>query len=411
VSTLQSLFDDLVQAAMYRPFVALIERKINAAGHTISDRQRGHILRMLRESRLQDLRLSVGPRSAKGTLPIDITAAVLRSLKKELRAIMRRAAASIDRLSDHLELTILAHVKSRYPKDLRADAVELRGFEKRLRERWKPALELLALVIESSVRIGYEVMQHVSASGYRSPTLAHVVVRLHARGIRVAKEVMVLLTAGYADGAMARWRTLHETAVVAAFLVEHGEDCAKCYLDYEAVESYSAARRYQVVAQQLGQPQLTEADLTPMREARAAAVACHGPQFGGDYGWACKFLALNRVHFSDLEARVELEYLRPYYRLASYSVHASPKAILFQLGTAGQDLVLTGPSNTGLADPAQKAGLTLALLTVILVQLHPSLDTLVGAKTTASLASEAGDLFVDIQNTLEAEGEAEEEID
>jgi hypothetical protein len=43
-----------------------------------------------------------------------------------------------------------------------------------------------------------------------------------------------------------------------------------------------------------------------------------------------------------------LDYLRPYYKLASHNVHAQPKGILFKLGLVqNQDILLAGPSNYG----------------------------------------------------------------
>src|SRR4051812_37136287 len=52
-------------------------------------------------------------------------------------------------------------------------------------------------------------------SNHKQPTARHeVVTRLRARAITVADEAITLLRAGLASGAMARWRTLHELAVV-----------------------------------------------------------------------------------------------------------------------------------------------------------------------------------------------------
>ena len=51
--------------------------------------------------------------------------------------------------------------------------------------------------------------------------------RLLARACRIAEEVLVLLKAGYGQGALARWRALHEVAVVADLIAENGEDCAE----------------------------------------------------------------------------------------------------------------------------------------------------------------------------------------
>jgi hypothetical protein len=43
-----------------------------------------------------------------------------------------------------------------------------------------------------------------------------LLIRLLVRGCQVTDEILCLLENGFADGAMARWRTLHEITVVAA---------------------------------------------------------------------------------------------------------------------------------------------------------------------------------------------------
>ena len=57
--------------------------------------------------------------------------------------------------------------------------------------------------------------------------LIEALLHLHARGCQVASEVEVLLEAGFADGALSRWRTLHEVTTVACFLHKHGNDAGK----------------------------------------------------------------------------------------------------------------------------------------------------------------------------------------
>ena len=47
-----------------------------------------------------------------------------------------------------------------------------------------------------------------------NPFTVEVQTRLHARACQIAREVLTLLYAGFAEGAMARWRALHELAVL-----------------------------------------------------------------------------------------------------------------------------------------------------------------------------------------------------
>ncbi|WP_217430933.1 DUF5677 domain-containing protein [Sphingomonas bacterium] len=56
--------------------------------------------------------------------------------------------------------------------------------------------------------------------------LNDTMLHLHARACQVVFEIITLMENGLADGAMARWRTLHEITVVATILAEHGEELA-----------------------------------------------------------------------------------------------------------------------------------------------------------------------------------------
>jgi len=63
--------------------------------------------------------------------------------------------------------------------------------------------------------------------------LRSILIRLLTRGCQVTDEIICLLENGFADGAMARWRTLHEIA-----------DIAKRYVDHQAVESKRKLDKY-----------------------------------------------------------------------------------------------------------------------------------------------------------------------
>nr|MDC2855757.1 DUF5677 domain-containing protein [Ningiella sp. W23] len=44
--------------------------------------------------------------------------------------------------------------------------------------------------------------------------------QLHAKSVLVLREIQALIEAGYPDGAMTRWRTLHELAVCSCVIFE-----------------------------------------------------------------------------------------------------------------------------------------------------------------------------------------------
>src|ERR1039458_2598896 len=84
-----------------------------------------------------------------------------------------------------------------------------------------------------------------------------LLIRFLVRSCQVTDEIICLLENGFADGAMARWRTLHEIGVVAAVISKHGEEIAKRYVAHQAVESERAMKKYQSCYQQLGYKPIT----------------------------------------------------------------------------------------------------------------------------------------------------------
>jgi hypothetical protein len=99
---------------------------------------------------------------------------------------------------------------------------------------------LILIVVE----LGESINQHLrSQQPVPRPFTIEVQTRLHARACQIANKVAVLLGAGFAEGAIARWRSLHEVAVVSMF-IGGDEGLAERYRLHEAVESLRVARLY-----------------------------------------------------------------------------------------------------------------------------------------------------------------------
>ena len=82
----------------------------------------------------------------------------------------------------------------------------------------------------------------------------------------------------------------------------------------------------------------------------------YGAGFAADYGWA------GNQRFFDLAQNVGLDYLMPYYGMASYNVHADAKSLLTKLGVHDSAIALPGPSLLGLADPGHCSAIALLQL-------------------------------------------------
>src|SRR5205823_6426740 len=110
------------------------------------------------------------------------------------------------------------------------------------------------------------------------------------RSSRVGGEIVRLIRSGFADGAHARWRTLHEIAVVAQFLGKHGNAMAERYLLHDAVRACRAAERYAQHSAALGWESIEDEELKALRTRRDDLIQRFGKPFGTDFGWAAEQL-------------------------------------------------------------------------------------------------------------------------
>lgn len=112
-------------------------------------------------------------------------------------------------------------------------------FEARLQRRWSKPLNLLETLLVISSESGESSYNACLQKAKDEENIVfEVLVKIHARACQVAYEILCLLRGGFADGAMTRWRTLHELSVLAYFINKNSNEVAKMYLEYEYIERY-----------------------------------------------------------------------------------------------------------------------------------------------------------------------------
>ena len=234
--------------------------------------------------------------------------------------------------------------------------------------------------------------------------LLDALIRLHARGCRFASEVICLMKGGFADGANARWRSLHELAVTAIFLQEHPES-AERYLDHAVVERLRDAEEYQRHCKVLGFEPFTDEEIEELKQESAVVVTKYGKEFRKRYGWAAKALNNPDPNFSQIEESLQMEKWRPFYKLACQSVHAGSQGLVFSLATPrSADLpLIVGASNAGLCDPGQQTAISLTLATVTLLTSVPNLDRLVTCRCMDLLSEDIKASLFEAHDSLEQE--------
>jgi hypothetical protein len=272
---------------------------------------------------------------------------------------------------------------SRHRKDIEA-------FRERLDQRWGTGIDGLRLLTTIAREFGGNISHGINQPDATARTL-DVLRRLHARGCQITEEIIALLSGGFADGAMARWRTLHEIAAVSYLIGEHGEDLAERYSVHDIVETRKAARQYQRHARRLGQEPLRDEEMEQIESQYAAALTRYGREFGKAQGWAAAHLKNPDPKIADILEASKIDHLGPYYRMASHNVHANPKGVFFKLGLVRElNILLAGASDVGLADPGHATALSLMQISTVLLGLNTTIDNVITANMMLELVTEIG---------------------
>lgn len=309
----------------------------------------------------------------------------------------------IPKIASEAAETIFKTLKNNFKKVQKDYRKNINAFSKSLDKVWGKPIDLLEMFYYIASEAGDAFNnQSRSLAAKEKNFVFDVLTRLHARSCQISVEIILFLKNGFADGAHARWRTLHEIAVTAYFIVKHGNETAERYFCHNAIESYKAAIKYQEHCEVLGYQKLTEEELSEIKENYDCFIKKFGASFKESYGWAPVAIGKNNPNFADIETDVGLEYMRPYYKMASHNVHANPTGIFFKLGLIPEsgDVLLTGQSNLGLADPGHCTANSLLKITTNLLTFKPNLDRLVICNILISLEKEIGEAFLHAEYEL-----------
>jgi len=325
-------------------------------------------------------------------------------LEEIMNEFYDRLGGAVPEIVNEITQPILTRLKRDAQSILRAQKKDKKQFGKGLLKSWKKPLELLEVLLLLALEAGDDFNREFRQEASKKQNYVfEVTARLHARACQISSEILTLLRSGYADGTHARWRSLHEIAVVGSFINEHGDDIAEKYLLHDAIESYKAALLYRKYSESLGYEPMPQEEFDLLKENRDHLIDRFGPSYKNNYGWASSILQKVNPTFRDIEESVKLDHLRPFYKLASHNVHANPKGIFLKLGLYpnSQDILLAGPSNTGLADPAHCMAISLMQITITLITQEPNIDRLVQCNILLKLEREVGEVFYTVQESLE----------
>lgn len=276
------------------------------------------------------------------------------------------------------------------------------GFRRRNYKRWKDGLDLLKMFIVVSQEYGSTFNERERPRAVREQNYTfEATVALHARGIRVANEILALLMEGFPDGALSRWRTLHEIGVVATFLANNDREVSKRFIAHRGIVSAKALKQHVEFLPRSNMAPLQAGELEAAEATRTALIEEFGPEFGEDNGWAFPIInKRKRINLFDLEEATGLDHWRPRFRWASDDIHVGAKPHFASLGMAerprDQPALLVGRSNSAFTDPAHMCVISLNLANHALPEAYRDEDDRMILMALRLLSDLVGETFLEI---------------
>ena len=336
---------------------------------------------------------------------LTITPEDLADLDRSTKAFRDRLPALIEDIGAKTAKKVLKTLKVNWAAQHRWESETHDGFRSRLETRWGDGLNALRMMLTISREVGEaNALKNRRSRARCDWHKRHVLGQLHIRACQVTAEIITLLENGYADGAMARWRTLYEIGVVATLIADYDDGLAERYLAHEVIDARNALKLYEETHEELGYAPPSKAEIANVDQLCQAAIAQFEREFKGNYGWAAKYLGLKSPTFVDLQKVAGRAKMRSHYKMASYNVHADVKGITFKHGSLRNPRqVLLGASNAGLEEPGQNTSITFGQITVLLMMSRPELDDIVSMRILVKLQEETADAFVKAGRQLKRE--------
>lgn len=352
--------------------------------------------------------MDAGDNDSEGDLPSieEILAEMAEEIAEEVNDESEVGKILHSRLDEPAE-EAFENMKEVLWEDLEDYRSEMDGFENRLYDTWKEPLDLLEAFILVATEIGNQHNEEFRSIGLEEQDYVQLVLqKLHGRACQISREIFVLLRSGYADGAHARWRSLHEVAAVAMFIRLSGQEAAKRFLLHSRIDEYWQAQTYRENQDKLGFDPISDDVIDALEDEKDHLLDHFGNEFGRLWGWAAH--EVSGGNFREIEEAAGLSHHRPYYVFASkLNIHAGAKSTDDRLGLIDSRkpsrtsfTTLAGPSNIGLTLPGTHAAASLHQVLSAMIAHRSSAEYIWLMKIAEQFIEEIQDAFPKVRAEL-----------
>lgn len=279
------------------------------------------------------------------------------------------------------------------------------GFELLNLRRWRKAFDLLEVIWVCCEEMGRAFNGHHRPQAVKEQDhVFEAMTYLHAKALLVTSEIICLLKGGFADGALTRWRTLYENNVIATLIRQEGQDLALRYVAHSRVQAWLRA--------EAGPDQQQDEDAELQRQAEYA-VSTFGEEMKNRHGWASNLVGKKKPTFKDIAARCGHDAEDGIYEYASQHIHFNHRMFDELLATceSEQNVLLVGPSNSGMVGPLTATAYSVVEATVLLLLHKPNLDRLALLDSVWRMAKRMNKLAVGIEKRTFDAAKKRKEVD
>lgn len=305
----------------------------------------------------------------------------------------------------------VAELKRKLPEFARESKQERDNFTSKQYQKWKPALDLLSLMIVYADRTALDFMQQNNERAKsEDDQIFKVLSFFYFRVQNIVGEIETLMRSGYPIAAFARWRLLYEFSMFAEFIVQHGPEVARAYQEFQVMDTVDVMRAFSKVRSLSSQEEVVLANLET--ELQNLCTKYSVPE-RDTLGWTAPAFPTGRRTIHRLVRTVQDEYIKqgmqqpldlwPFYVLSNTVTHASSMTTGLPGGNAMFDtLGEPGPSLAGLVSPAQVSVESLFTFMRAMLDTVPSDRTFIDLEVLNTLRKDVFDTFVNREDLYAA---------